>query len=102
MLHSIKEEKLINLIRISSHVFKSQPMVLELESPVHICGDIHGQFHDLLRIFDYKGYPPRTNYLFLGDYVDRGQQSLETIVLLLCFKIRYPENVFLLRGNHES
>jgi serine/threonine-protein phosphatase PP1 catalytic subunit len=75
--------------------------MIELNPPVKILGDIHGQYHDLIRLFDMGGFPPESNYLFLGDYVDRGKQSLETILLLFCFKIKYPENFFVLRGNHE-
>ncbi|EGG10265.1 uncharacterized protein MELLADRAFT_115588 [Melampsora larici-populina 98AG31] len=82
-------------------VFLSQPTLIELSPPVKIVGDVHGQYSDLIRLFEMCGFPPSANYLFLGDYVDRGKQSLETILLLLCYKIKYPENFFLLRGNHE-
>lgn len=85
----------------SREIFLLQPSLLELNPPVNVVGDVHGQYGDLIRIFTKCGFPPSSNYLFLGDYVDRGKQSLETILLLLCYKIKYPENFFLLRGNHE-
>ncbi|AMD21324.1 HER045Cp [Eremothecium sinecaudum] len=83
-------------------IFMSQPSLLRLQAPIKIVGDVHGQFTDLLRILKLSGIPHETNYLFLGDYVDRGKQSLETILLLLCYKIKYPDRFFMLRGNHES
>ena len=98
----LKEDEIKFLIDKSLPIIKEQKMLVELEAPLHVCGDIHGQYYDLLRIFEHCGYPGEYNYLFLGDYVDRGKQSLETVCLLLCYKIKYPEKVTLLRGNHES
>lgn len=98
----IEKNEINYIIQKSKEIFLSQPTLLELSSPIKVVGDLHGQFNDLLRILKLSGFPPNSNYLFLGDYVDRGKQSLETILLLLCFKIKYPNNFFMLRGNHES
>ncbi|SCV01446.1 LAMI_0G11562g1_1 [Lachancea mirantina] len=76
--------------------------VLHINTPVTVVGDIHGQFHDLLEIFQIGGPVPDSNYLFLGDYVDRGLYSVETMTLLIVLKLRWPERVHLIRGNHES
>jgi serine/threonine-protein phosphatase PP1 catalytic subunit len=97
----LNEEDVKYLCTRARELFISQPNLLELEAPIKICGDVHGQYYDLLRIFEYGGFPPESNYLFLGDYIDRGKQSIESICLLLCYKVKYPENFFLLRGNHE-
>jgi serine/threonine-protein phosphatase PP1 catalytic subunit len=97
----LPEPQIRQLCQKAREIFISQPILLELEAPLKICGDIHGQYSDLLRLFEDGGFPPDSNYLFLGDYVDRGKQSMETICLLLAFKVKYPENFFLLRGNHE-
>ncbi|KAH9626641.1 hypothetical protein KSS87_001101 [Heliosperma pusillum] len=98
---NLQESEIRQLCIASKDIFLSQPNLLELEAPIKICGDVHGQYSDLLRLFEYGGLPPEANYLFLGDYVDRGKQSIETICLLLAYKIKYKENFFLLRGNHE-
>lgn len=98
----IKPYEIAIICAKAREVFLNQPSLLRLSAPVKVVGDIHGQFNDLLRILKLSGLPPNSNYLFLGDYVDRGKQSLETILLLFCFKIKYPENFFMLRGNHES
>ncbi|KAI9315471.1 Metallo-dependent phosphatase-like protein [Dichotomocladium elegans] len=96
-----RNSEIVAICKAAQEVFMSQPTMVELNPPVKILGDIHGQYHDLIRLFNMGGYPPKSNYLFLGDYVDRGKQSLETILLLFCYKIKHPENFFLLRGNHE-
>ena len=77
-------------------------MLLDLEAPIKIFGDVHGQYFDLFRLFDVAGYPQgNQKFLFIGDYVDRGKQSIETISLLLAYKIKFPQHIFMLRGNHE-
>ncbi|XP_042053952.1 serine/threonine-protein phosphatase PP1 isozyme 9-like isoform X2 [Salvia splendens] len=98
----LSEAEIRQLCVNARQIFISEPNLLQLRSPIRICGDIHGQYQDLLRLFEFGGYPPVANYLFLGDYVDRGKQSLETICLLLAYKVRYPDSVYLLRGNHED
>lgn len=88
--------------------YKARELLIEegnvvlVDAPVTICGDIHGQFHDLMELFRVGGDVPDTNYLFMGDFVDRGFYSLESFLLLLCLKVRYPDRMTLIRGNHES
>ena len=83
-------------------LFIQEPSLLQLKAPVTIVGDLHGQLYDLFEIFQISGPAGQTHYLFLGDYVDRGTHSIETIILLFCLKILYPDKVHLLRGNHED
>ena len=98
----LQEREAAVLVAAAEEAVSRSPMLLELEAPIQIVGDIHGQYHDLLRLLDHVGYPPHQHYLFLGDYVDRGKNGLECICLLLCYKIKYPGSFHLLRGNHES
>jgi serine/threonine-protein phosphatase PPG1 len=83
-------------------ILAEEPNMVSVYSPVTVAGDVHGQFHDLIELFRVGGHVPDTNYLFLGDYVDRGVASVETITLLMLLKLRYPRRMTLLRGNHES
>ncbi|XP_039130334.1 serine/threonine-protein phosphatase BSL3-like isoform X2 [Dioscorea cayenensis subsp. rotundata] len=100
--------EIADLCDSAERIFSSEPSVLQINAPVKIFGDLHGQFGDLMRLFDEYGAPSTAgdiayiDYLFLGDYVDRGQHSLETITLLLALKVEYPHNVHLIRGNHEA
>ena len=93
---------ILDIIKINMH----EPSLIDINlknENFNICGDIHGQFYDLLKIFNEFGYPSETNpYLFNGDFVDRGSFSVECIITLLCFKLLYPNHFYLARGNHES
>ena len=92
---------LSKLCERSVHLLEQTPTLLKLKGSFVIVGDLHGSLHDLLQIFKQFGFPPSQSYLFLGDYVDRGEFSIETISLLLSLMISYPDHIFLLRGNHE-
>jgi serine/threonine-protein phosphatase 2A catalytic subunit len=83
-------------------LFREEQNVVDVPIPVTIVGDIHGQFYDLLELFNVAGRPPGTSFLFLGDYVDRGYYSLECISLLICYKSKWPERIKMIRGNHEA
>lgn len=107
----LKKESILELAKVCKTVLESQPIICKLGVPVKIYGDIHGQYTDLMRFFDLWRSPSDTSmggdidsydYVFLGDYVDRGSHSLETICLLLALKVKYPTQLHLLRGNHED
>jgi serine/threonine-protein phosphatase 2A catalytic subunit len=83
-------------------ILAQESNVCKVSAPVTICGDVHGQFHDFLEIFDISGPLPDTNYIFMGDYVDRGYYSVETMTLLVALKVRYKCRLTIIRGNHES
>ncbi len=98
----ITEPQVRELCYKAREILVEEANVQRVDSPVVICGDIHGQFHDLMELFVVGGACPDTNYLFMGDFVDRGFYSVETFLLLLACKVRYPDRITLIRGNHES
>lgn len=98
---NLSEEEMKILCDLVRDILIEESNVQIVSAPVTICGDIHGQFYDLLELFRV-GFPiPQTRYIFMGDYVDRGYHSLETFTLLMLYKVRYPDRIVLLRGNHE-
>ncbi|MBA0633258.1 hypothetical protein Godav_001881, partial [Gossypium davidsonii] len=98
----LSEQEIKLLCDKAKEILRDESNVQPVKSPVTICGDIHGQFHDLAELFRIGGKCPDTNYLFMGDYVDRGYYSVETVTLLVAIKARYPQRITILRGNHES
>ena len=98
----IKESEVKALWEKAKDILSNENNVVKVESPLTICGDIHGQFYDLMELLKVGGECPETNYLFMGDFVDRGFYSVETFLLLLALKVRYPDRITLIRGNHES
>ncbi|EFP08101.1 hypothetical protein CRE_02705 [Caenorhabditis remanei] len=94
--------EIIAIIRLVENIFMDESNLCEAEAPIKVVGDIHAQFQDLNRLFDLIGRVPEEKMMFLGDYVDRGPQGIEVLMLLFCLKIRYRDRIFILRGNHET
>jgi len=99
---TLTENEVLELCDLAKEILVEESNVQRVDAPVTICGDIHGQFYDLIELFRVGGACPERNYLFLGDFVDRGHYSVETFLLLLALKARYPDRITLIRGNHES
>jgi protein phosphatase len=95
------QQKISCVIDECRSIVSREPSVLLLSGKFAVVGDIHGNVDDLIRIFERIGYPPDANYLFLGDYIDRGTESVEVLLLLFTIKVLFPDHAYLIRGNHE-
>jgi serine/threonine-protein phosphatase 2A catalytic subunit len=98
----LTEEEVVELAAKCKELLQQEANVTHVHAPVVVVGDTHGQFHDLMEIFKIAGKAPDTNYLFLGDYVDRGYYSVETVCMVIALKVRFPSRIVMIRGNHES
>ncbi|CAG99490.1 phosphoprotein phosphatase PP4 catalytic subunit PPH3 [Kluyveromyces lactis] len=98
----VDEDSIYSLCVMAQELLMNESNVTHVDTPVTICGDIHGQLHDLLTLFAKSGGIEKNRYIFLGDFVDRGFYSLESFLLLVCYKLRYPDRIVLIRGNHET
>ena len=104
------KDQIASLTKQCMEIVAKQPNILKVSAPVKVFGDIHGQYIDLMNFFNKWGCPSEgpngdimsNDYLFLGDFVDRGNLSLETICLLMALKVKYPDQIHLIRGNHED
>lgn len=99
---TLTEDEVKKLTTKGREILQKEETVQPVNIPVTLVGDIHGQWNDLVEMFAIGGSLPGTNFVFLGDYVDRGYYSIETVSLIICLKVRYPDRIHILRGNHES
>jgi serine/threonine-protein phosphatase 2B catalytic subunit len=100
---TLTKETLLEIVGRVTEVYRSEPTLIKCRDPITVVGDIHGQYYDFVKLLDVGGDPTttQTQYIFLGDYVDRGSYSVEVLALIFCLKICYPKKIWMLRGNHE-